>query len=279
MMNAARSLTDLAGDPVGRYALGEGFLVWCATPALCGTALWGRLTCDTVLALTRAFDRAGDAGHDAPCDFVLDARHLEACDVPAFEAVTSALRPRAGELRRRIRCHALVRGPGVIGSAVAGCFASLELDVLARAFDQLEPALGWIGADGPVAPRLEQLINEAMAGLPALERLRTWLATHTGRPCSMAEAARALGVSSRSLQRTLLRRGTCFRAEVAQARLALAQQLLHSTDLKIAAIASRVGMSSESSFIAFFREATQLSPAAWRARSATPRARLARVER
>lgn len=103
-----------------------------------------------------------------------------------------------------------------------------------------------------------------LAGTAELDRLRAWL-RDGGLHATLDQAAHALGVSGRSLQRRLGEGGSSFRAELEQARLAAAQRLLLDTDDKVAAIAAEVGASSESNFIAFFRRLTGQTPAAWRA--------------
>jgi transcriptional regulator GlxA family with amidase domain len=79
------------------------------------------------------------------------------------------------------------------------------------------------------------------------------------------QVARVLGISARSLQRALMRRGTSFNAAVVSARLARAQTLLRETDDKVAAIAADVGV-SERGLTQLFRRRTGVGPAEWRKR-------------
>jgi AraC-like DNA-binding protein len=244
----------------------HGFLAWCARPALCGIALWGPLSRDVIDALQELFDRSEDAGVTPPCDFVLDARRLTDC---AYDVLAVAVASRTEAIQRRVRRQALVHGPGLLGAAVVGFYASIDVEMNARAFDELIEAVHWLAPDDArFAARIDTIIAEAASGSLVVDRLRAWLAVNSDRRSSIAEPARTLGLSPRSLQRELGRVATSFRAVVERARVELAKQLLRDTDLKIAAVASRVGMSSEANFITFFRRVARLSPAAWRARHA-----------
>jgi transcriptional regulator GlxA family with amidase domain len=69
---------------------------------------------------------------------------------------------------------------------------------------------------------------------------------------------------TRTLQRHLSAAGTSFRAEVESARLRAAEELLASTNLKVAAIAAEVGCASPQHFSALFRRARGMSPQQFR---------------
>ncbi|MEO8699844.1 MAG: AraC family transcriptional regulator [Kofleriaceae bacterium] len=251
--------------PVGRYAHGECFLIWCTTPELCGLVVWGRLTLAELELLTRVFDRGETSGISLPCDFVLDSRRLEAIEPGAFDFLIREAATRIGMLHRRLRRQAFLRGGGVLGAALAGFYPVLDADLVSKIFTDQSSALAWLGERDPrVSSELDRLVADVVAGSTVVDRLRTYLASRFGTRPAIDEAARWLGVSSRSLQRQLHDAKTSFRTELDHARQRLAEQLLVETDLKIAAIAERVGASTEASFIAFFRRRTNQSPAAWR---------------
>ena len=259
---------DFAVDPAGRFASGNNFLVWCTRPDLCGVVVWGRLSMDELAILTRIYDRGGHGGIAKPCDFVFDARRLEGFEPGVFETVERGTAARVGDLRHRLRRQALVRGSGLLGAALCGFYTVIDADFEARVFTELVSALAWLDEAGTdVCAQLERLIADAVAGTSFVDRLRACLAMQAGRRPSIDETARSLAVSSRSLQRRLHEVGTSYRAEVDKARLVLAKQLLLETDLKIAAIAERIGSSTEANFISFFRRLTRTSPAEWRRRA------------
>ena len=79
----------------------------------------------------------------------------------------------------------------------------------------------------------------------------------TTEAAALADAAMALAVSPRTLQRRLLDLGTSFRSEAQTARLERAQGLLRDTELPITTIALEVASSNET-----LRVATAASPSA-----------------
>jgi AraC-like DNA-binding protein len=254
-----------SGSP-RHFAVGDQVLMWCARRDLCGLALWGRLSFAQLRVLERGFDRGVRSGAATQCDFVLDARHVEGIDSELYEGLTQAATRRLSDIQRRVRRQALLRSSGLIGGAVSGFYASLGVELEWRVFTELAPALAWLDEPEPdaLAARLDRLVAEAVSGSTLLHRLREALATSPGRSILLDDASRSLGVSGRSLQRALRELGTSFRAELYRARIDLGKKLLLETDHKIAVIGDRVGFSSESNFITFFRRATGESPAAWR---------------
>lgn len=256
---------ELSTDPVGRYTYGSCFLVWCTKPELCGMVLWGRLALAEMELLVRIFDRAETSGIALPCDFVLDSRRVEMVEPGAFDFLVREAAARLAMLQRRLRRQAFLRGDGVLGAALAGFYAVVDTNLAPTIFTDQQSALAWLGeSDEGIGDEIDRLVAEAVAGSTVLDRLRTQLASRLGERPSVEDAARWLGISSRSLQRHLHEARTSFRAELDEARLRLARQLLLETDLKIVAIAERVGASTEANFISFFRRMTKQSPAAWR---------------
>lgn len=79
--------------------------------------------------------------------------------------------------------------------------------------------------------------------------------------------ARALGLSTRSLQRQVRGEGTTLRALVEEARLRHAQRLLADPALTVDEVAFMVGYSAESAFRRAYRRWTGRSPAAERQRA------------
>jgi AraC-like DNA-binding protein len=78
------------------------------------------------------------------------------------------------------------------------------------------------------------------------------------------EAARALGLSDRTLQRRLREAGTSFQDELNGARIRAAQRLLLDSDMPITQIALEVGCASPQHFSTLFRRLAGASPSAWR---------------
>jgi AraC-like DNA-binding protein len=246
-------------------ATGDQVLMWSARPDLCGLALWGHVSFTQLQLLEHVFDRGAGAGARR-CDFVLDARSVHGADSELYEGLTQAAACRLSDIRRRVRRQALLHPSGLIGGAVSGFYAMLGEALEWRMFTELAPALAWLDEPEPeaLAARLDRLVAEAVSGSTLLHRLRKVLATAGARQILLDDACRTLGISGRSLQRALRELGTSFREEVYRVRIDLGKKLLLETDHKIAAIGERVGFSTESNFITFFRRATGESPAAWR---------------
>jgi AraC-like DNA-binding protein len=267
-LERVESADDFAADPVGRFAAGNTFLVWCTRPDLFGVTVWGRASMAELAILSRIYDRSRHSVMATPCDLVFDARRLEGFEPGVFESVERTIAASVDNVGDRLRRQALVRGRGLLAAALCGFYTVIEADFEVRVCTELAPALAWLGEpERELCVQLEGLIADAVAGTSFVDRLRAYLAMQVDRWPAIDDAARSLAVSSRSLQRRLQEAGTCYRAEVDQARLALAKQLLLETDLKIAAIADRIGSSTEANFISFFRRLMKTSPAEWRRRT------------
>jgi AraC-like DNA-binding protein len=251
-----------------RYATGNNLMMWRTQSALCGLALWGRMSFAQIRMLERIFDGGQRLG-TAPCDFLLDARRLHGLDADLYDELTHVAGRRLTDIQRRVRRQALLRPAGLIGAAVSGFYVALDVEIEWRVFTELAPALAWLDEPQPeaLAARLDRMVAEAISGSNVADRLRQVLEARGGGAMVLDDVSRSLAVSPRSLQRALRELGTSFREEVHRARLAIGKKLLLETDDKIAGIAHRTGFSSEANFIAFFRRATGESPAAWRRRS------------
>jgi AraC-like DNA-binding protein len=102
---------------------------------------------------------------------------------------------------------------------------------------------------------------ETARGLKPL--LRILLLTQN---CTMPEAARQLGMHSRTLGRRLRAEGTSFREEVASARCAMARQLLEQSVLPLAEVAEMLGYAELSAFAHAFKQWSAMTPGEWRQR-------------
>ncbi|MCF4165724.1 AraC family transcriptional regulator [Zavarzinia compransoris] len=112
----------------------------------------------------------------------------------------------------------------------------------------------------------EDVCRERLSGggMPAALRrvLQGLLAAEKGP--SVEAAADALNTSVRSLQRALDAAGTTFSAERDAVRLALARRYLSRPDLKVEAVAARLGFAEAGVFVRAFRRWTGQTPARWR---------------
>lgn len=85
---------------------------------------------------------------------------------------------------------------------------------------------------------------------------------------SLETAARQLGTSPRTLQRSLTKSGISFWALVKQSRFEIAGALLRDTDLKVQEIATRLGYSSPGGFSRAFATWAGCSPSVFRSGTA-----------
>jgi AraC-like DNA-binding protein len=266
-MRRATNSHEFRTAPVGRYVSGNGWVLWCTDPALCGSIVWGRLDEAAIGEIATPFDSL-DSPQMAPrCALLTDASRLEGIDGDAFRRFAAFIGRKLPDLESRIGRQAIVRPSGLTGALVAGFY-----EVLGRPsypvglFTDVVCAARWLAR-----PDAEALAEElaalaiAASSLPdEVRRLRELLGTSPH--LSLAAAVRAMGVSERSLQRQLRRAGTSFRHEVDAARIRAARTLLADTDRKITAIALEVGCATLQHFSALFRRMTGETPSAWRAR-------------
>ncbi|MFH0518422.1 GlxA family transcriptional regulator [Streptomyces sp. M41] len=102
---------------------------------------------------------------------------------------------------------------------------------------------------------------------PTLAAFERWARTHLDEPLSIADAARALGVSERTLQRAVRRTlGTSPVRFVQDLRVERASHLLRTTDLPLEVIARKVGYEHANTLRILLRERTGETASALRGR-------------
>jgi AraC-like DNA-binding protein len=123
------------------------------------------------------------------------------------------------------------------------------------------------GADPYIREILDAKLKDAgaMRGESFENRIRRVVRTllAAGR-CAEEDAAKAFGMSRRSLARRLKNSGSTFRAVVDAARFDVARSLLESSQITIVEIAARLGYADSSTFARAFRRWSGTSPALWR---------------
>jgi AraC-like DNA-binding protein len=268
-MIAITGLDDFLASPGARYLAGPLSLSFIVDPGLVGVSTWGRPSAEQIMDLVRAHERMRPVLAPRTAALV-DVRHLEWPDPSAFAAVVGYVAERRDWLAEYIERLALVRAElGPVGAASAGFFDVTERPFAVETFTDLRGALAWIGRADAAAldVELEAILVEA-SGTPAmLRRLRARLDASPG-GLALPAAARALGVTERSLQRRLKSWSTTFQAEQNRAQVRVAQRLLRERDAPLAEIASEVGCASLSHFSALFRRITGEAPSDWRKRHA-----------
>jgi AraC-like DNA-binding protein len=255
-------------DPIGRYLAGRTFVIWIHGPKLAGSAYFGRPDRDDYAALLSLFQLAQHACFAPPFDVLVDVSALEGLDVESFQHLSTYIGV-AEQFAPRVRRVGIVRPDGLVGAFVAGVYHDVAVTKRFRLglFSDRTEALGWL--DNPASKAAGSELEEIMAKVrdtpEVLLEVRLRLAEDPA-TTGIAPLARALGTSTRSLQRRLGELGTSFRAEVDRARLRAAEALLASSNDKIETIARRLGYASASQFGARFRRVTGETPGEFRAR-------------
>lgn len=264
-MRAARSASELAARPTGRYFAGKSFAVWCWNDRLFGTTIWGapdEQAIDALLACWPLYAQLSAAGYSV----ITDIRRLERFDPAHYPRVLAFAQAHRDRFEAHLTRHALVLGESLPALATSGLYSIAGVQRferfldLAAAFDFVAPTLA-----STARPAVEQLIAAVSHESPTLAKLRA--ALREGDPAlAVDDAAERIGLSTRGLQRELAAAGTTYRDESDRARVELACQLLDTTELKIEAIAHRVGCAQTSGLARLFARMTGEQPSSYRAR-------------
>jgi len=263
--------TDSCGflrAPLGCWAAARSGLVWCASPTLLGATLWGTPSPEDLaelVSLLRAIEPLCESTVGPRVTLVFDTSGLERLSEDGLRALVGWLHEERDWLRRRVRLQVSVLGDGVEAMAIAGLLPFVGDTHPFRTARSLDAGLAIAGDAGDAAALSTALAARAAAtrGTPRLvAALRGILRQRPG-DLHLALAARRLAVSTRTLQRELERAGTSFRDEQREACFAAAVELLTTTDLKVAAVAGRIGI-SEQKLTLLMREHARTTPAAFR---------------
>ena len=263
-MKLASTLAAFIERPVGQAWRGESFVYWCASPELFGFSLWGRPSAEDIERLCTAL--AVELGEGiVPHASLVDAALMNEVDPGAFEVLQRYVKKNRAVLAKRVTKLGLVRPAGLPGAVVAGFFGVLDSPYPTQVFEDAAAALKWLGADAGLAEAL-QTQRAAFSGVAALvAQLRAVLGS-LGPAAEVNAAAKALGLSQRTLQRRLSDLGTSFQRELGEHRLRAAQRALDDGTQPITAIAIEAGFSTPQHFSTAFKKFTGLSPTEWRAR-------------
>ncbi len=258
----AIDVQDFVAAPRDAYLPGETF-VFYNLGEVCGWRVWGEPSREDARQLVAAIGTAYAPGAP-PYYSLVDLKGLERVDGPGFEVLDAFVRAHRDRMATQLVRQAVVRPAGMVGALASGFYVLLPPRHQVQVFDALASAARWL--DPPDHDAVECLVaafesSPAPEGLP----LRRWLGDHLG-DATPAAAARALGLSVRTMQRQLKAGATSFHAELKLARVQQAQRLLLETDAKLAAIAQDVGLSSSQQLATAFRDQVGLAPSEFRRR-------------
>jgi len=258
------SIEAFADDPIGRYVVAGSSVVWCASPSLAGASTWGAPDVETTRAILKPFEAVWSKSMSDQVDILLDGSRIERIDPDALSMLVAWNVERRDAIVRRVRQQIGVVPRGIIGVTLAGILPTIGETHPFRVVNDVAEAFRMLcGERAEVLCREVEALVDASTGTSSEVRgLRELLRTKRA-SLTVAEAARALGLSTRSLQRSLGAAGTSFQRELRDARFVEASALLASTGEKIAAIASRVGV-TEGALTQLFRERAGCTPAEYR---------------
>jgi AraC-like DNA-binding protein len=261
------TLEEFSRDPVGRYVAGGTWAHFCIHPKLWGMMLWGRPTEADAVQLGRSLvlELVEPA---VPHASLVDASRLEAGDEGGFEALQRYVEKRWDELKRSVLRLAMVRPKGLLGAVVAGAWEVMPRPYPVDVFADPRKACEWLkveeaGRPAAIARQLGEIYANASSTTPLLAALRAHLDQHLD-GLRLAEAAVALEVSERTLQRRLAEDGTNFQRELTDARVRAARRLLVERDAKLSTIAVEAGFASLQQLNTVFKRRTGMSPRQWR---------------
>lgn len=265
----AATVEELAKDPVGRYVTGRTFVHFCVEPELWGVLLWGRPSETDAITLGRSLVLELTAPAQ-PHMSIIDASRIEGADEGAFGGMQRYIARYSPELSTWVKRLGLVRPEGLRGAIVAGAYEVMGKPYPVAVFDGLGLALDWLGKSAAAAEVIA-LTTEALGTTPLLDALRAYLDVHL-EDASLREAAQAMGLSDRSLQRKLADAGAAFQDELGDARVRAAQRRLLDGHAALTTVALEVGCASLQHFNTLFRRRTGMSPSAWREQQRVNRA-------
>jgi AraC-like DNA-binding protein len=255
---------SFAAAPVGRALLGERWLHGCPHEGLFVVVFWGRPDREQTAALVRSL-RCELGADVAPHRSLVDAGRLEGADGGAFEQLQAYVASNAEALSRAVTKLALVRPSGLAGAVTSGFYEVSGSPYPVEVFEDVAGALAWLGEDASLAADLDALVHDASGTSALRAQLQTVLAERLAE-VTLADAAAALCLSERTLQRRLKAEGTSFATELVAARLAEAKRRIRDTTDSLAAIALDAGFASQQHLSTAFKKATGEQPSAWRKR-------------
>jgi AraC-like DNA-binding protein len=254
--------------PRGAYVLGHQFFYFQTTSDVTGYVVWGSPDSEDIDDLETLI--AGSVARLSTHTSLVDARAIEGAPPLLFDRLATFVRDHHEALSSSLSRLALVRGRGITGATAAGFFDVVDPPYPVRSFDELVAALEWLGVeDAPeLAAEIEDIRDGASKVAPILRQLRSLVSASLPQPDEDA-IARALGLSSRTLQRRMAELGTTFASEVSHVRVSRAVTLLETTDDPLTRIAFDIGCPSLSSFSTLVRKMTGATPSEIRARKRT----------
>ncbi len=263
-MRPAANAREFVRAPVGRYVAGRTWIACCPAPQLAGFVLWGKPDQHDARSFLEVLPPRGTEFAEKRARFV-DMRLLEAPEPSAFAVFSSRVEEDGADLSEIVSRAAVIHGRGLSGAVAEGFRNVVSTPFPMALFTEPRPAFEWLDAGDPDAlfDELAEIRERTSREAPLVRDLRLVLGADV-RGVTLASAAAALGLSTRSLQRRLAEHGASFQGELARTRVERAQRILLDTRSSVADVAREVGCASAHHFTLIFRKATGRTPARWR---------------
>lgn len=238
----AANLSSFVARPVPYYFAGECFVVWAYSDDLVGTIAWGAPTEHDLEALCRVWEHTRVMR--GPFDVITDFRRVRAFHPLTFEVLARYVGSRRDEYLAKIRAHAQIIPEGAVGATVAGFNVVVEQNKTWFLAHHLAGAVARLGRTDTAAviAALEALADQLINEPALLAQLRTALEENPA--LDAADAAKRVGLSLRTMQRSLGELETSFLEVRDRVRVALAERLLAESGHKAEVIARRIGLES-----------------------------------
>lgn len=257
-------LTDFVQAPLGGATASERAVFWFARPELRLVSIWGtpRDADASFLMGAMATEIREDAARHAS---YVDLRDFDDVSAEVFQTFLGYMRQHRAQFSRAVTKSAIVASERMSSAAALGYTRLLGDPFPSQVFDRGEDALAWLGFGAEAQSLLTDLSSlvQQVRDSTVVARLRDMWRSDL-RQTRIADAARALGLSTRLLQRQLAAAGTTFRDELRRARVERAKVLLRDTDEKLFGVATEVGFEKAASLIDAFKRETGLTPESWR---------------
>jgi len=257
-------METFVADPLDKWIVAGQSVVWCVSPSFGGSTTWGRPDVAATQAVVHAFGGLFSSRLQPQVDVILDARRVESVAPDSLATLVKWTFENRELIAKKVRLQIGVIPRGIAGITLAGILPTLGKTHPFRVEHESLDAFRVLG--GPKAADLcaeIESIVEDVSGVPSeLGALRNLIRDRHA-SLTVEDAARALSVSTRSLQRLLKTHSTSFVEELRSARLAEASELLRSSDDKISVIPSRVGI-TEGALTQLFRDKLNCTPAEYR---------------
>jgi AraC-like DNA-binding protein len=249
----ARDLDDMLANPIGRCYVGATFVVWCASPDLQGSIIWGALDETAIRELLAVGELVRHPAIASQRRALTDLSAVERVEPDVLLGFTGTARKNA-PWSTSLERHVLVVPIGLSGMMMAGALPTSGADHPVRIAHDVDAAVRLIehprARDAYAAA--SAIVDDIRGSAVLITRLRGHL-TRALDSATIDSSAGALGMSTRTLQRQLQQLETSFSDELRKARISTAESLLVHTDLKIEAIATQVGFGTASRMSAYLR--------------------------